>query len=361
MLSPYIKKHLMHIFGAKSFFYFLLCLVFISFNAKSQTSTFRIAFGSCAHEDHPLPVFNTIIKQKPNLFIFLGDNIYADTDDPEVMRQKYKLLSANKGFKKLIKTTPVIATWDDHDYGRNDAGRHYPMKEESKNIFLDFFNEPINSPRRKREGIYTSYFYQTAKETIQIILLDTRTFRDNLIPFKKGIYDDPRFFYERDYLPHTTSDSTLLGEVQWAWLRDELKKKADIRIIASSTQFGIEYNGYESWANFPHEQQRMIDLIKETKASGVFFVSGDVHYAELSSIQPKNCYPMYDLTASGLSSTWDFSTPNKNRIGNPVMQNHFGLLTINTKKERTNILMEIIDVAGNIVLSHSISLSELQF
>ena len=129
----------MHISGAKSFFHSLLCLVFFFCNGKSQTSTFRIAFGSCAHEDHPLPVFNTIIKQKPNLFIFLGDNIYADTDDPEVMRQKYKLLLDNKGFKKLIKTTPVIATWDDHDYGRNDAGRHYPMKEESKKNISQLF------------------------------------------------------------------------------------------------------------------------------------------------------------------------------------------------------------------------------
>jgi alkaline phosphatase D len=351
----------MYINRLKSFLYFLIYVTTISFSGKSQSSTFRIAFGSCAHEDHPLPVFKTISKQNPNLFIFLGDNIYADTDDSIVMKEKYKLLSKNKGYQKLIKKTPVIATWDDHDYGRNDAGRHYPMKETSKNIFLNFFKEPPGSPRWKHPGIYTSYLYEVHKKTIQIILLDTRTFRDNLMPYTKGIYDDPRFFYQRDYLPYTTSDSTLLGEAQWAWLKEELQKNADIRIIASSTQFGTEYNGYESWANFPHEQERMINLIKETKASGVFFISGDVHYAELSKLQSRECYPIYDLTASGLSSTWDFATPNKNRIGNPVMQNHFGMLTIKIKEESTSILMEIIDVAGKKVLSQTISLHQLQF
>jgi alkaline phosphatase D len=235
------------------------------------------------------------------------------------------------------------------------------MKEESKNIFLEFFNEPSGSPRWNHPGIYTSYLYQFQQKTIQIILLDTRTFRDNLISYTKGIYDDPRFFYERDYLPHTTTDSTLLGELQWVWLKEELNKKADIRIVASSTQFCTEYNGYESWANFPQEQQRMINLIKETKASAVFFISGDVHYAELSKIQPKECYPIYDLTASGLSSTWDFATPNKNRIGSPVMQNHFGLLTINTQVEGTSILMEIIDVNGKKALSYNLQIDDLQF
>jgi alkaline phosphatase D len=336
-------------------------MMLLSFAVQSQPSAFRIAFGSCAHEDHPLPIFKTIIKQNPDLFIFLGDNIYADTEDPEVMRHKYKLLAANVGFKKLIKKTPVIATWDDHDYGKNDAGRHYPMKEESKKIFLDFFKEPLNSARRSREGIYTSYYYKLDEQILQVVLLDTRTFRDNLIPYTKGVYDDPRFFYDRDYLPHTTSDSTLLGEQQWAWLKEELYKKADIRIIASSNQFGIEYNGYESWANFPNEQERMINLIKETKANGLFFISGDVHYAELSKIQPKEYYPIYDLTASGLSSSWDFSTPNNNRIGTPIMQNHFGLLTIETIEEKTTILMEIIDVNGKKALSYTLQLDDLQF
>jgi len=59
-----------------------------------------------------------------------------------------------------------------------------------------------------------------------------------------------------------------LGETQWDWLEKQLSIPAGLRIIASSSQFGIIFNGYEAWANFPHEQKRFLDLIKKTHANG---------------------------------------------------------------------------------------------
>jgi alkaline phosphatase D len=255
---------------------------------------------------------------------------------------------------------PIIATWDDHDYGWNDAGRHYPFKEESKEIFLDFFGEPADSERRKRAGIYTSKFIESAGKKIQVILLDTRTFRDNLLINKEKDHPDRRYFYHLDYAPHTSKDSTLLGEAQWTWLGKQLQADADVRIIASSTQFGIEYNGYEAWANFPHEQERILELIKNKRAEGVLFVSGDVHYAEISKLETADLYPIYDVTSSGLSSTWHFATPNVNRIEGPVMDNHFGLLTIYFTGEGS-INMEIWDGKSNQRIEYTVGLSELTF
>jgi alkaline phosphatase D len=43
----------------------------------------RIAFGSCANQDHPQPVWDAIVVTQPELFLFLGDNVYADTEDME--------------------------------------------------------------------------------------------------------------------------------------------------------------------------------------------------------------------------------------------------------------------------------------
>jgi alkaline phosphatase D len=164
-----------------------------------------------------------------------------------------------------------------------------------------------------------------------------------------------------DYYPHQTKDSTLLGKEQWLWLEQELSKPADLRIIASSTQFGIEYNGYEAWANFPHERDRMIDLIKRTKANGVLFISGDVHYAEISKYDADGCYPIYDVTSSGITSTWYFATPNAYRIEGPVMDNHFGMISVNWKESDPTIKMEIIDIRNNQRIEHSIKLSEITF
>ena len=131
------------------FFLSLFLSVFTSKLTSESNSKFKIAFGSCGKQTHPLPIFHEVIKQNPNLFIFLGDNIYGDTHDMDVLKKKYQELGAKGSYQHLIQNTEVLATWDDHDYGQNDAGKHYPRKVESKEIFLEFFKEPQNSERYK--------------------------------------------------------------------------------------------------------------------------------------------------------------------------------------------------------------------
>ena len=72
----------------------------------------------------------------------------------------------------------------------------------------------------------------------------------------------------------------------------------------------------------------MIDIIRKTRANGVLFISGDVHYGEIAKREYEAMYPIYDITASGLSQSWLYPTPNKYRIEGPVMDNHFGMITL---------------------------------
>ncbi|MBK9017191.1 MAG: alkaline phosphatase family protein [Saprospiraceae bacterium] len=256
---------------------------------------------------------------------------------------------------------PILGTWDDHDYGWNDSGRHFSLKKETKELFLDFFEEPANSARRQHEGIYTSYMFEGNGKRLQLILLDNRSFRDDLRRYRGELSHDDRFFYPLDYYPHEIKDSTMLGEAQWRWLEGELRKPADLRIIGSGSQFSISFNGYEAWANFPHERQRMLDLLKKTRANGVVFITGDVHYAEISKLDEAGLYPIYDVTASGITSTWHFATPNTNRIEGPIMENHFGLITVDWAKTDPLIKMEIWDVRDNQRIEHTVLLSEISF
>lgn len=328
--------------------------------SKTNPSTSKIAFGSCGREWQDLPIFNNVVSHDPDMFIFLGDNIYGDTKNMDTLRAKYQRLADKPSFQNLKQNVPILATWDDHDYGWNDIGRHYEYKEQSKEIFLDFFEEPKNSSRRSHEGIYHSIFYNYGDKVLQVILLDNRTFRDDLKRYTDEFDHDRRYFYNLDYAPYENPDSSLLGQDQWEWLEKELSKKADVRLICSGSQFSIEYNGYESWANFPHEQQRMVDLISKTQANGVIFLTGDVHYSEISKLETK-AYPIYDFTASGLSSTWHFATPNENRIEGPIMDNHFGLVTIDWGLESPKIKMETWDISDNQRIEYSISLSDISF
>lgn len=330
-------------------------------SAKETSSSTTIAFGSCGSENHDLPIFDLVVKHNPDYFIFLGDNIYGDTKVMDTLKAKYQRLADKSSFQNLRKNTKILATWDDHDYGWNDAGKEYAFKNESKEIFLDFWEEPADSERRKHPGIYHSLDYKIGDKTMQVILLDNRTFRDKIQSYNNEYEDDRRYsFYNPEYAPHTSTDPTLLGEAQWLWLEEQLKKPADIRIIGSGTQFSIEWNGYEAWGNFPHEQQRMVDLIQSTQANGVMFITGDVHYSEISTLKTDN-YPIYDFTASGLSSTWHFATPNKNRIEGPIMDNHFGLITVDWDTKDPQIKMETYDIHDNQRIEHTIGLSEISF
>ena len=275
----------------------------------------------------------------------------------EVLAQKYRKLENKKEFQNLRANTAVLSTWDDHDYGCNDAGKEYAFKKASKEIFMNFWNVPLSSPRRKHPGIYGSHTFSDGKKTLQVILLDTRTFRD---PLKQNSEINNRSGkFKNDYQPDTTN-KTLLGNAQWKWLENQLNQKADLRIICSSIQFGHEYNGWESWTNLPNEQKKMAELIRKTKANGVVFVSGDVHWGEISKRSFDDLYPIYDITASGITEDWHNVEPNRYRVKQAFRKNHFGMIEIDWKKEDPKVNMLILNVEGKAVIRHAATLNQLQ-
>ena len=321
----------------------------------SDKTITRIAFGSCNNpRDHAKPVFDAIIKKQPDIFVFLGDNIYGDTSDMNLLKKKYQELEDVEDFRKLRESTTMLATWDDHDYGENDGGNTYPMRKESEQVFLDFFKDPEDSPRRKREGIYTSYTFGKKGRTCQIIVLDTRYFRD-LIPRAKK-HTGPVGWYA----PTKDTSKTLLGNAQWKWLESQLEIPADVRIIASSIQLISYEKGMENWGNVPHEQKRLFDLLKKHQAHHTFAISGDVHFAELSKTDIDG-YPFYDLTSSGLSHThqgWAMA-PNSFRVGKSHYELNAGLIEIDWEQQQLSL--NVINGKGENLIQHPIKFSELTF
>lgn len=319
----------------------------------------RIAFGSCGHQNKSQPVLETAANRKPDLFVYLGDNIYGDTRDMDVLKQKYGLLAAKPEFQRLRREVPVVSIWDDHDYGENDAGKNYPMKAESRAIFFDFWRIPADSPRRTHDGIYGVHRFEQHGRVLQVILLDTRWYRDPLRRNPKPLPAGSPF--KNDYQPDNSPEKTFLGDVQWAWLKEQFAQPADLRIVASSIQFGHEYNGYESWTNLPREQAKMIELIQSTRANGVVFISGDVHWAELSQRDVTGGYPLFDLTASGITETWPKIEPNRYRVGEAVPENHFGEIEVDWAAAEPTVTFRVINRAGEVRLQHAVRLSQLRF
>jgi alkaline phosphatase D len=332
-------------------------LIFIPFIILSQNDSITlstIGFGSCAHQNKDQSILYKVIDKKPNLFIFLGDNIYGDTRNMNKLSEKYNILKNKAEHQALRSYCPVLATWDDHDYGKNDAGKKYKRKKQSKEIFLEFWEEPKNSSRFNHEGIYHVEYFGQGEKLTQVILLDTRTFRTRL----KSTF--PQYAkYKNFYKPNYNKNASILGNEQWFWLEEQLKQPATLRIIASSNQFSHEYNGYESWTNFPKEQEKMLQLISKTQAEGIIFISGDVHWGEISKLENEHTYPIYDVTSSGLTQTWFKTSKNKNRIGEAVPQNNFGLIEIDWENEQLELLL--YDESNIQRVKQTVNFSSLQF
>lgn len=327
----------------------------------------RIAFGSCAKGDKPQPIWDAVLAAKPDLFIFLGDNVYLDTRDAELMKRKYAELAAQPGYQKLKANVPILAIWDDHDYGENDAGREYPMKEETRRQFLDFFDVPKDSPRRTRDGIYAAEIFGPSGRRVQVILPDLRWNRTPLAELELGgqKYDDWVEARRRKgqstpgpYERIPDDAATMLGERQWKWLEEQLAAPAEFRIFASSLQVVADFPGWEGWTNFARDHQRLIQTIRDKRANGLVCISGDTHYGEVSRLDVNTPYPIWDVTSSGLTEVWPVLPPNARRVGSAYRDQNFGLITIDWAA--ASVSAQVRDVAGASRIEQTIKLQELR-
>ncbi len=335
-----------------------------------------IAFASCAREREEQPLWSEIAATKPDLFLFIGDNHYADVwekdgkmgmrpvEKVERIYEAYEALAAKPGFAALRATVPLMATWDDHDYGANDAGKEFSLREESKKAFFDFYGEPAGSPLREQPGVYSVKSFGKEGRRVQVIMLDTRFNRDSLelaTPEQRGNRRGP-------YRATADSTKTLLGAAQWAWLGEQLREPADVRLIVSSIQVVADEHGFETWGNFPHERRRLYDLIDSTNATGVVFLSGDRHLTEISTDRGgdhRNAgpYPMWDFTSSGLNLKPGIVTDaNALRVGPVRREATFGTVKINwgATADQTSIELTALGDKRQLLTRQTVFLSELR-
>ncbi len=300
--------------------------------------TMRIGFGSCLKDSSRALILDTVVEADPDLFVWLGDNIYGDTKNMTLLQKRYSVLAENPRFQRLWQHCPNLAIWDDHDYGENNAGQEFPKKKQSRDIFLNFWKVPQDDPRRLHDGIYGAYMFGQGIETVHMILLDGRSFRST----SKG-----------------SGSGTMLGEEQWQWLELELLKPSAVKIICSGIQVVASDHFYEGWCEFPTEQRRLFDLIKKHQVPGVVFASGDQHWAEISKKEGALGYPAFDLTASSLDQSWPLPR-NSLRVGRASSDPSFGMILIEWRP--TPLLrFRIVNAQGLVIEDYPINLSQLNF
>ncbi len=299
---------------------------------QKEKSDLVIAFGSCSNQRVENKMWSPIRANEPALFIWGGDIVYSDTEDMSRMRNAYQEFKTDSAYAQFAKEIEITGTWDDHDYGLNDGGAEWKHKDSVQQIFLDFFDVGKEDPRRTRKGVYHKKVIRSGDKTVKILLLDTRYFRSGLTKDPSG---------QKRYVPNPHGEGTMLGEEQWSWLDRELSDlTADFNLIVSSIQFLSGEHGFETWANMPHEVDRMISLIQKHKPRGVIFLTGDRHIAEISKMEVEELpYPLIDFTSSGMTHSYSsFSgEPNRYRATEVVSAKNFGILRFNMKQGRVDL------------------------
>jgi alkaline phosphatase D len=190
---------------------------------------------------------------------------------------------------------PQLAIWDDHDYGPNDIGKNYILKETSREIWKKYWCNP--SYGENGQGTYT----MTSWGDADLFLTDDRWWRS-----------DDHIKDSMDGFPNY--EKQMLGDQQMEWLKNSLMfSTATFKIIVLGSQALNPVSPFDNWQNFPAEYDEMMSFLKENKINGVLFLTGDRHHSEIIKVNRPGTYSLYDITVSPLTSgTHTFSGVEKN-------------------------------------------------
>ncbi len=295
----------------------------------------KFVFGSCAHQKRPQPIWKAILETQPDFYLSLGDTVYASKPEDQPISEAYRLQSAHPDFQEFRKAVPLMGTWDDHDFGQNDGGAFNPLQTEAKRDYLrNMTNDAAEIPEN-RKGVYHSFLLGKNAQTLQVVLLDTRSYRDELEKNQKPKHDLDIYQSTQD------SKKTVLGEEQWLWLEAELKKPAGFRVIASSIQIIPQEHGFEKWQNFPHERDRLLTLLKKLKVKNVILLSGDRHSGEFSQINLPGLGKIWEITASGINRNSTIKgEKNQYRRSEFIVESNFGEISIDWTQKTASLSLK---------------------
>ncbi len=323
---------------------------------RTEPPGFSVAFGSCAFvndstADRPgkpyggsYTIFHAIAAKQPDLMLWLGDNWYYREPDyfaESQMRSRVARDRALAELQPLLGSTHHYAIWDDHDYGPNDADRTYPLRSAALNVFTDYWANHTHGTM-ETPGV----FYRFVWSDVEFFMLDDRFHRSpNRMP--------------------ETPEKTMFGKAQLRWLKESVvSSEATFKVIVNGNQF-LSHHSYETLRKYPSDFDALIGWIKDMRIAGVFFLSGDRHFAELTMFNDTAFYPLYDFTSSPLTAGVATNRrPEENALLVPGTfvndTRNFGMLRFDGPAADRRVTMELYDSTGTLRWSKVVKSSELK-
>jgi alkaline phosphatase D len=241
----------------------------------------------------------------------------------------------------FLRAMPQFGIWDDHDYGPNDIGKNYILKETSREIWKKYWCNP--SYGENGQGTYTMTTWGDA----DIFLTDDRWWR-SADRMKDSVNGFPN------------PEKELLGQQQMEWLKNSLLySTATFKIIVLGSQVLNPVSPYDKWHDFPAEYEDFMNFLKEYKINGVVFLTGDRHHSEIIKVDRPGTYSLYDITVSPLTSgTHSFGGPEKNNpyrvLGIDQLQN-YGKFSFSGPRNDRKLTVDYFGLKGEKLGSWSVS------
>jgi alkaline phosphatase D len=329
---------------------------------RKPAPDFSFLTGSCSYFNEPeydrpgkpyggdSSIFETMASTNAAFHLWLGDNWYTREVDylsPWGLNYRASRDRSKPVLQKLLSSMPQYAIWDDHDYGPNDAGKSYILKDESRKIFMNYWCNPSYGEEGK--GIYTKISYSD----VDIFLTDDRYFRSE------------------DKIPDSINGSPnkskhYLGDMQLEWLENALiSSSATFKIIATGSQVLNPYSDWECMKFYSAEYIELMNFLATQKIKGVIFLSGDRHHSEVIKVARKGLFPLYDVTVSpytsGIGKVRGAEITNPSRVpGTLVEEQNFARITVTGKRNERNLQVEFIGLKGNVIGKWSVGEKEIE-
>ena len=277
---------------------------------RKPVPDFSFLTGSCSYFNEPVfdrpgtpygkdsSIFDAMAKEKAAFMLWLGDAWYTRDVDYYSEWGLWYRASRDRSLPVLqpfLKAMPQFGIWDDHDYGPNDIGKNYILKDATRKVFNSYFCNP--SAGENGQGIYT----MTSWGDVDVFMTDDRWWR-SADRMKDSVNGEPN------------PEKRMLGKQQMEWLKNSLLySNATFKIIAVGSQVLNPVSPFDKWRDFPAEYDELMNFLTEYNINGVLFLTGDRHHSEIIKVDREGTYPLYDITCSPLTSgTHTFGAAEKN-------------------------------------------------
>ena len=322
---------------------------------------FSFLTGSCSYTNEPVfdrpgtpygkdsSIFEPMARENAAFMLWLGDAWYTREVDYFSEWGLWYRASHDRAvpvMQNFLKSMPQFAIWDDHDYGPNDIGKNYILKETSREIWKKYWCNPSNG--ENGQGTYTMTTWGDA----DIFMLDDRWWR-SADRMKDSI----------DGFPNPEKE--MLGQQQMEWLKNSLLYSyATFKIITVGSQVLNPVSPFDKWKDFPAEYDEFMKFLKEYKINGVVFLTGDRHHSEIIKVERPGTYPLYDITVSPLtSSTHVFGSAEKNnpyRVLGIDQKQNYGKFSFSGPRNDRKMTVEYVGVKGEKLGTWTLSEKELK-